>query len=367
MRIERLRLKDFRGYSGLDLEFRPGITVLQGENAQGKTNLLEAVGFLSRAKAFRASKDAELVRFGSEAAHIKADIFAFGRAQTIEAGIPARGRKRVLLNGVAQKSASGLSGVFRTVLFAPEDLLLLRDGAAARRRFLDNIFCQLRPRYASALSEYQRALERKTRILRDADGAPGLLNMLEEYNERLAQFGAAIISYRARLCAPLLERAAETHRDISGGRENFSARYKTDRYVEDPFASEGEIARRLLLHLSERRRAEMDARMCLIGPHKDEVEVFIDEKPVRAFGSQGQTRTAALALKLSERELHVADGGERPVLLLDDVLSELDTERRAYVLSRITDGQVIITTCENAGAFENAAYYSVINGQIVIQ
>ena len=161
--------------------------------------------------------------------------------------------------------------------------------------------------------------------------------------------------------------ASRLHGEISGFREEMEAKYITDRYVENPLADEREIGAGLSSHLEDRRRAETEARLCLVGPHRDDIEVLIGGKPARAFGSQGQTRTAALALKLSERELHVADGGEIPVLLLDDVLSELDGGRREFVLSRITDGQVIITTCEKSENFENATYYSVANSQIEIK
>ncbi len=228
------------------------------------------------------------------------------------------------------------------------DLNLIREGAAARRRLLDLCLCQLRPRYASALSEYTRLLEHKTRILRDHHLKPSLLYALDDFDARLASVGAELIYYRAAYAALLADKAARTHLEFSGGTETLDIRYCTVKTVTDTAKKPAELAAPLLEHLKAHRRAELDAGVCLSGAHKDDLHIEINGRPARTFASQGQARTAALSLKLAERELHYADKGEYPLLLLDDVLSELDAKRQNFVLNRISEGQIFITCCEDA-------------------
>ena len=257
-------------------------------------------------------------------------------------------RRQFLVNGVKLKTAAELSGKLGAVLFCPDDLNLIREGPAARRRLLDLCLCQLRPRYAAALSEYNKLLEHKTRILRDHHMKPSLLDTLDDFNSRLAVMGAQIIHYRAAYAALLSEKAAGTHKEFSGGTEELSIQYCTVKTVTDTSLKPEALANDLLKHLSEHRRAELDSGFCLSGPHKDDLYIEINGKAARNYASQGQARTAALSLKLAERELHYADKGEYPLLLLDDVLSELDERRQSFVLNRINEGQVFITCCEDA-------------------
>ena len=258
-----------------------------------------------------------------------------------------RGKRRKLtVNQVPVKTNAALGDVYHTVLFQPEDLFLIRDGAAARRRFLDTALCQLRPRYASALAGYERAREQKTRILRDYDQRPGLLEALPEFSEQMVRLGAALVRYRHQFCLRLAEAAALHHRECSGGKEALELRYQTVSSVEDPGADAGTLADQLRRHMDSHREAELSSRLCLSGPHKDDLLVTIDGRDARQYASQGQTRTAALALKLAEREIYRNAAGEYPVLLLDDVLSELDPRRQEFVLNRIAGGQVFITCCE---------------------
>ena len=231
-------------------------------------------------------------------------------------------------------------------MFCPEDLHLIREGAEARRRFLDSCICQLRPRYAQALAEYKRLYQHKTRILKDAGEHPALLDTLDDFSLRMAQCGAVIVHYRAHFIRRLRETAPEIHRDCSGGREMLDLRYETVSSVTDPEAPPKAILPQLLAHQEAHRRAEIESHSCLSGPHKDELAVDIDGAAAKSYASQGQTRTAALALKLAARDIFYQDGGEWPVLLLDDVLSELDLRRQEFVLNRITSGQVFITCCE---------------------
>ena len=232
------------------------------------------------------------------------------------------------------------------MLFQPEDLYLIREGAAARRRFMDTALCQLRPRYAAALASYERAREQKTRILRDFAQRPDLLSALPEFNEQMICFGAVLIQYRHSFCLRLAEYAALHHRECSGGREALGLQYRTVSAVENSGAEIGTLEDWRRRHMESHREAELNSRLCLSGPHKDDILVTIDGQEARTYSSQGQTRTAALALKLAEREIYKNAAGEYPVLLLDDVLSELDPRRQEFVLNRIAGGQVFITCCE---------------------
>ena len=339
-------MHNFRNYAEQNVDFSPDINVIVGENAQGKTNMLEAIGFLSRAQSERTRTDKELIRFGENEARVAGDIVSRDRGFHVEIGIFAGKRKKIEVNRVPVKRASELSGVLGTVFFCPEDLLLIREGAAARRKFLDRSLCQLRPRYAAALAEYERLYEHKTRILRDGEENPSLRDALPEFNTRMAIAGAVLIHYRARYCARLAEYAAAAHRECSGGKETLTLRYETVKTVEDPFAEQGKIIEQLMRHQREHEQAELASRLCLSGPHKDDVAVEIGGEAARKFSSQGQTRTAALAFKLAEREIYREIMSQSPVLLLDDVLSELDPRRQEFVLNRIGGGQVFITCCE---------------------
>ena len=346
MILQRLELDFFRNYAHVEAEFSPGVNVIWGDNAQGKTNLLEAAAYLSSCRSHRARYDRELLQFGVDHAFLKGEVLSRERQFTLEARLHRGERRQLLSNGVRLKSAGELGEVFNTILFCPEDLSLIRSGAAERRRFLDDAICQLRPKYAAALAEYKRLYDQKTRILRDWEEYPSLLDTLDDFNLRMAQVGAVLIHYRAHFVKRLSALAPPIQADFSGGREKLAIGYETVSTVTDPEAAPKSILEQLLDHQQSHRRAELDARQCLSGPHKDDLTVDIDGQAARQFASQGQTRTAALSLKLACRELFQEDRGEWPVLLLDDVLSELDARRQAFVLERIRGGQVLITCCE---------------------
>jgi len=346
MRIDRLELDFFRNYVHLDAVFDSNVNVVYGDNAQGKTNLLEAIAYLS-GLSHRARYDKELIQFGVDRAFLKGEIFSRDRDFVLEAELH-RGQRRVLRsNGVKLKNWAELAGTFQSVLFCPEDLYLIREGAAARRKFLDDCICQLRPRYAQALAEYKRLHEHKTRILRDSEEYPSLLDALDEFSLGMAKAGAVIIHYRAHFVKRLRQEAPAIHGDFSGKREVLNLRYETVSSVTDPEAAPKDIFPQLLAHQETHRSAEIASRQCLSGPHKDDMVVEIDDQPAKNYASQGQTRTAALSLKLAAREIFQQDTGEYPVLLLDDVLSELDPRRQEFVLNRIDGGQVFITCCED--------------------
>ena len=367
MQINRLTLQNFRNYAEQTVEFAPGSNVIVGENAQGKTNLLEAIVYLSCGRSNRARSDRELLRFGQQEARIASEIDSRDRQFSIEISLFHGKRRKITVNKVPAKRASELSGVLGTVFFCPEDLMLIRDGAAARRRFMDQSLCQLRPRYAAALAEYNRLYEHKTRILRDSEEHPALRDTLPEFNEGLAVAGAVLIHYRARFCARLAEYAAASHRECSGGKEQLTLQYETVKSIKDPFAEQGVLIEQLLAHQREHAQAELASRLCLSGPHKDDIAVEIGGENARQYSSQGQTRTAALAFKLAERDIYQEITGQSPVLLLDDVLSELDVHRQEFVLNRIGGGQVFITCCEEdrLGSLVAGKVLHVENGRVL--
>jgi len=347
MNLQELHLRSFRNYEEVHLEFDSGVNLIVGDNAQGKTNLLEAISYLGSGKSFRAQKTAEMVRFGDDFAEIQGNVFSQERQQTLRYLLFAGSRPRqIFRNGAKKKSVSDLAGVLPTVLFCPEDLLILKMGSSQRRRFGDLALCQLRPNYDAALTEYHRILEQKSRILKDRFDNPALLEILPEYNTRLCKVGALLISYRARFYDSLGKAAAKFHSQFSGGVENFALEYKTVSSVRDPFAPVNQLTNDLLDHLDRHYRAELETAQCLTGPHKDDFTVSLSGIDLKAYGSQGQTRTSAISLKLAQRELMSREWGEEPVLLLDDVLSELDPGRQDFVLNQIVSGQVFITCCE---------------------
>lgn len=347
MRVTRLQLRDFRSYKNLDVEFDPGVNLIVGNNAEGKTNLLEAIVYLSEGSSYRTRREEELIRWDAEFARLEADVVNRHREVSLVYAL-FRGPKRrqILLNGVKQKNAAEAEEALNTVLFCPEDLQILREGASVRRRFLDSAVSQLRPQYKRAIYDYQKLYESKSRILRDHYLKPGLLDTLPDFNRQMAAVGASIVGYRARYCEKLGILASKYHGICSGGHEELRLNYHTVSTITDPFAPKQEIFEKIMEHQERHYRAELESGRCLTGPHKDDFEVFLDGRSLKSFGSQGQTRTAAIALKLSEREIARDDTGEEPVLLLDDVLSELDKGRQDFILNEIKSGQVFITCCE---------------------
>lgn len=365
MRLDRLLLRDFRNYHEQELFLQDGVNLLIGSNAQGKTNVLEAIFLLTGSRSWRAGRKNELIRFGAQSALIEAGLLAHGRDFEVRMTLPLSGRGVTTINGVKAARQSRLSDVFRCVLFAPEDLSLLRDGAAARRRFLDTALCQLRPRYAELLTEYQKLIDHKTRLLRDEEKRDAMLTVLPDFNARIVSVGTALIEYRARFTALLTPVCQEIYSDISGGREKLTMCYSTVSTIENPLAPRKELEEAFIRHLNSHYEAELRLGQCLSGPHKDDLIMEIDHRPCRAFASQGQTRSAALAMKFAERELFFQDSGEYPVLLLDDVLSELDSTRQSYVVEHTPGGQAIITCCEDTGRFSpSGRRLQVENGRI---
>ena len=363
MVVYSLTLANFRNYEKLDLVFSRGINVICGNNAQGKTNLLEAVHFLSGMKSFRALREREVIRFGRESAQVRCVVNTQERDYEISADIYIAARRRVLVNGVAKKG----TGLLKTVLFLPDDLNMIKDGAAVRRRFLDATLSQLRPAYARALRDYNRSLMQKLKLLKQEDAATGRRDMIDVFNQKMAQTGAQLVLSRDKYIRKLSLSAAQIHHEISGGKDNLSLTYQTAPVLSPDGVSAGQAARQIYESLLAHEKKELAARACLVGPHKDDLLVDIGGSPARYYGSQGQTRTACLSLKLAEREIIYEDGGEYPVLLLDDVLSELDPVRRDFVLNKITGGQVMITCCEENLLHNEGRTFHIESGRVAGQ
>lgn len=366
MKIETIQLHNFRNYEQEEFVFAPGVNVISGANAQGKTNLLEAAAALSTIRLFRTGQKKEGLRFGTEEGSILGRFEAERQEFALELRLYANRAAQLYRNGVRMKRQSDARGVLKTVLFCPDDLYLIRAGGAARRRFLDTALCQLRPNYDRVIAEYDRVLAHKNRILKDSEEKPSLLELLDDFSLRLAHLGAIIIRYRAYYIRKLAEKAAAVHSEAAP-QETLAVLYRTVSSVSDPFAPYAQIEKELIEHAMSHRKFELAARVCLSGPHKDDLELTINGASASSFGSQGQVRTCALALKLAEREMFFDDCGEYPVLLLDDVLSELDRRRQDFVLNRIHDGQVIITCCEEdvAEKIQAGRIFQVKDGRII--
>jgi len=374
MTINSLHLERFRNYKNATLQFCDSINVITGRNAQGKTNLIEAVYYLATGRSFRQASDREMISFGSEDARIRADIFSSERKQTLEARFFYGRRRELYANDVKLKKISELAGRLTAVLFFPDDLSLIKEGAAVRRKLMDNSLSQLRPRYLMALTEFNRLHERKTRILRDHYEKPELLELLEDFNYRLAEQSAQLIYFRAAFAGKLALRAGEIHQDFSNGQEELTVSYKTVGGMEPAGKKPQEILPLLLEHQQNHYNAEIRSGQCLSGAHKDDLEIEINGRAARKYASQGQARTAAVSIKLAERDIHYDDRNDYPILLLDDVLSELDNKRQEFILGRIEQGQVFITCCDDTVAemfnsgkkqrFCNAKTLNIENGEL---
>ncbi len=364
--INTLTLENFRNYEAASLKFDPAVNLIVGENAQGKTNLLEAAAALSTLKLFRTAQKKEGVRFSAEEARICGNFHVEGHEITLDLRLHPHRAMELRRNGVRVRRQSDVRGILRTVLFCPDDLMLIRAGAAARRRFLDTALCQLRPHYASALAEYERVTAHKLHILKDSEEKPALLDLLDDFTLRQCRLGSRIIRYRASYIRKLAELARELHAEAAPN-EILTCMYHTVSTITDPFASSDTIEAELQQHAFSHRAAEIAARSCLSGPHKDDLVLHLNGVPAAAYASQGQTRTAALALKLAERAVFFDADNAYPVLLLDDVLSELDRRRQDFVLNHLGQGQVIITCCEEetVARFQTGAVFHVQSGKVI--
>ena len=367
MVVNELYLDSFRNFNKESVRFGDGINVIIGRNAQGKTSLIEAIYYLTTGRSFRQAGDRDLITFNEDSACIRAGVISGGREQTLEARLFRLRRRELYANGVKLKKVSELTGRLTAVQFGPDDLDMIKDGAAVRRKLMDQSLSQLRPGYLASLSEFNRLYENKTRILRDYHEKPSLLDLLDDFNLRLAEQSARLIYYRTAFASALSRRAAEIHKEFSGGTETLLIEYKTVGGMNAGGKKPEQILPELIQHQMDHRQAELRSGLCLSGAHKDDLEININDVPARKYGSQGQMRTASVSIKMAERDIHYDDRGEYPILLLDDVLSELDEARRSYILGRIGDGQIFITCCDDKliSDMHNVTVLHVEKGEII--
>lgn len=348
MIFRKLELSDFRNIEALDMSPGERVNIICGENAQGKTNLMEALWLFTGAKSFRQTRDSEFIRFGGKRALLRAGFFAEGREQSAE--ICFSPVKAVKKNGIEIRSASEYAGTCGGVVFSPGQMNLFRDGPRERRRLMDTSLCQLYPKYLSALADYKRVLEQRNTVIKDMRFHSELIDMLEVYDEQLARLGGFIIRARVGYCQSLGERAGAVYEGISAGRESFFSEYRSTLLPEDEHPdsslSTGAWAQKFYEKLRETRNYDFEHGSTSAGPHRDDLEVTLDSLPVRSFGSQGQQRSCILALKLGEAKLLGEAMGEPPLILLDDVMSELDSARRDYILNSIGESQIFLTCCD---------------------
>lgn len=342
MKINKLGLSDFRNYHDETVEFGSGVNIICGDNAQGKTNILEAVHMFSMGKSNRTPRDFELIRHGSQRAEIEMEYSAFERECELKICLDKGKRKSILYNDIPLKRISELLGKFNAVYFGPELLDLVKNGPGGRRRNIDMLISQLRPNYFSAVSELRKITDSKNALLKMQ--SPNK-TMLEIMNKKLTDVSSEIISYRCEFVKRLEEIAREIQLDISGGSEELSYRYMSSigRISSEEVPAKSEIRERFAARIEQNAKRETEYRETLISPHREDICFDINGKDARAFASQGQQKTVVLVEKLAESRLINSETGETPLLLLDDIMSELDIKRRAFVLGSISGMQIIIT------------------------
>lgn len=357
MIIKRLELADYRNYETLDLEFDKGTNILYGDNAQGKTNILEAIYMAATTKSHKGSKDKEMIGFGKEEAHIRTYLEKEGVGTRVDMHLRKAGSKGIAIDGQKIRKAAELLGLCNVVFFSPEDLSIIKNGPAERRRFVDMELCQLDSFYLYNLNHYNKIVNQRNKLLKDMYMNPELKDTLAIWDSQLVSFGSKIVERRKLFVDQLNEIIYEIHKKLSGGKEELIISYEPDVAIEE-------------FEKSLRYNQDRDIRMkqTSIGPHRDDFAFLNKDVDIRKYGSQGQQRTAALSLKLSEIELVKKIAKDTPILLLDDVLSELDSNRQNYLLNSIGDIQTIIT-CTGLEEFVNNRFevnkiYKVNNGVV---
>lgn len=357
MIIKSIKLSNFRNYKEMEINFDDGINILYGKNAQGKTNILESAYLCATTKSHKGSKDKEMIRFGSEEAHIRTVVEKKSKTFQIDLHLRSIGSKGVAINKMPIKRAVDLFGILNIVFFSPEDLNIIKNGPAERRRFIDAELCQLDKVYLSDLAKYNKILNQRNHLLKEINFRPDLKETLPVWEEQLVTYGKKIIERRAMFINDLNEIIVNIHSNITGGKEHIVMKYEPSTEAE---AFESKLA----------NAREKDYRFCStsVGPHRDDMLFEVDGIDIRKFGSQGQQRTAALSLKLSEIEFVKNTIHDHPILLLDDVLSELDSDRQNYLLNSIHDIQTIIT-CTGLDEFVKNRFqvdkvFEVVEGEV---
>ena len=349
MIIKSLELADFRNYDNLKIDFSSGTNILYGDNAQGKTNILEAIYVSATTKSHKGSKDKEIINFGKEEAHIRTILEKDNAEYRVDMHLRKNKSKGIAIDGQKIKRASDLIGRLNVVFFSPEDLSIIKNGPSERRRFMDMELSQLDHIYLNSLSKYNKLVVERNKVLKDLFEKPENSVLLDVQDKQLCEYGSVIIKAREKFIKELNEIISPIHEKLTGGKELLSVYY-------EPNVSFEEFEKKL----SASRKKDMYAKQTTIGPHKDDFSFIVKKAQdpekegidIRKYGSQGQQRTASLSLKLSEIEIVKKSKKDNPVLLLDDVLSELDSNRQNYLLNTIGDIQTIIT-CTGLDEFVN--------------
>ena len=357
MIIKSLELQDYRNYDSLNLAFDKGTNILYGDNAQGKTNILEAIYVSATTKSHKGSKDRDIVNFHKEEAHIRTFLEKDGVETRVDMHLRKSKSKGIAFDGQKIKKAADLLGLCNVVFFSPEDLGIIKDGPAERRRFVDMELCQLDGFYLYNLNHYNKIVNQRNKLLKDMYFNPDLKDTLNIWDSQLVSFGSKIIERRKLFVEQLNEIIYGIHKRLSGDKEEIHIQYEPDVEIEE-FEKK----------LQYGQEKDIKLKQTTVGPHRDDFSFIVENVDIRKFGSQGQQRTAALSLKLSEIELVKKITKDTPILLLDDVLSELDSNRQNYLLNSIGDIQTIIT-CTGLEEFVNNRFeinrvYKVENGNI---
>lgn len=344
MIITSLSLHNWRNIENCSIYPDKGVNVIFGKNAQGKTNLIEALWLCTGLRSFRGAKEAEFVRFGQKTCLIETEFISEQRNRKIEYAL-SEDSKKILLSGVTLHSPSELCEAFRCVVFSPENLSLIKGAPAARRKFLDAALCQLKPSYRKLINSYRRAVEQRNALLREfsrREGVSYLSDMMDTFENHIAALGMKISTQRQKYIEKIIPFSTEFFLGLSSKSEQLVLRYTGEEYVQE------DGAEKLKRELEKSRPNDCRLLTTSVGPHRHDLEISINGISSRNFGSQGQQRSAALALKLAEASLLREFTGEEPAVLLDDVMSELDTGRQDYILNRLEGRQVFITCCDPA-------------------
>jgi DNA replication and repair protein RecF len=373
--VAHLSLHDFRSYPAVEVEIGPGVTSFVGRNGQGKTNLVEAIDYLSRLASHRVAADAPLVRQGADHAVVRAAVVRDERRAVLEIEINPGRSNRARINRSPLPKARELLGLVRTVLFSPEDLALVKGDPSARRRFADDLLVQVSPRYAGTRSDYDRVLKQRNSLLKSAGAArrsgssaeaarESALSTLAVWDARLAELGAEIMRRRARLVEDLTPLVGKAYEAVARGatRDDATLAYRPSFEVQD-----GELEPQILAAIEARRRDELDRGMSLVGPHRDELLLTLGDLPVKGYASHGESWSFALALRLASYDL-LRSGGDDPILVLDDVFAELDSGRRSQLADLVADAeQVLITAAvaEDVPDQLRGRRFTVADGEVV--
>lgn len=362
MYIKNIELKDFRNYESLSLKFNKNVNLILGKNAQGKTNLLEAIYICSIGRSFRTNKDSEMIRFGTDFARVHIETLKEDMEGSVEIIYSKDAKKYAKVGGTKLKKTSELLENVYLVIFSPEDLKIVKDEPEKRRKFIDRELCQIKPSYYDSLSKYKKILSQRNAYLKEIKIDKEVLDI---WDMQLARYGAIVMNLRNEFIKKLSVIAASTHWKITNEKENLEIKYSPNiEFLQNRKEQEEKFYKKI----KESFDADIRQRTTTRGPHKDDFEIFIDGINVRSFGSQGQQRTCALSLKLAEIRIIKEETGIEPVLLLDDVMSELDMERQEYLVKSLSNVQLFITTTEIPDIlikkFENYSVFNVEGGQV---